>query len=502
MFGKFKYIILGILSLSVIGSSFLFSPTPSAQAGVPVVEIGPALTALNIIAGQTTAQTVQTFKEWAETFIRTTLKKRLLDVLVDQIIQYIQGGGKPKFVTDWQGFLADAGQAAAGDFAKSLGLGFLCEPFSFQIQLGLLPVPTFSERASCTLNQIVGNIQNFYDDFRNGGWLAFNASWDPQNNYFGSLLMALSEEEKRRGNAAYASELEALAGAGFLSVKDCERDANGVIIQSTCRVTTPGKVLGDLTAKAVGSDIDFILSAEQLSDYVAAIANAAINRLVSEGAKGLLAVTTRSAPSEGFVPAGTVGTCAGLTGAALQACQNFVADSGNSYIVGRTTILNQIDLTIGPRQEAQPIIASSIQATQQFTANLNSLYSSFNALSKTTCTAPLGQFQPILVASVKQSIQNELSQATTTLSNLQKDFAKNQALIDPLQAAKDQIQNLNSGDWVDLTKIYLTITGKLDAVAASNFKSAAEAQQDAISQNINQKLSTFNQQLQQCQATP
>lgn len=497
MLNNLKKILISGVGVAILTSSIQIVPV--AHANVPVLETGPLLTVAKLIAGNTTQKNIQDLKKWAETFVRSTLKKRILDVLVDQIIQYVQGGGKPKFVTDWRGFLEDAGQQAAGDFAKSLELGFLCEPFKLQIQLGLLPVPTFSERATCTLDKIVGNVENFYADFRNGGWLAFTSSWQPNNNPFGSILMALSEQNRQAGNAQKAAELEAVAGAGFLSVKKCKEDADGVIIQSTCVVTTPGKVLGDVVGKAVGSDIDFILSAEQLGDYVAAIANAAINRLITEGAKGLSGVSTKSAPKGGYIPAGTPGTCAGLTGTALQACQNLITDSDNSFTTGKSVALGQINETLLPRQDAQLVIQSSISSTQQYINDLGSLKSFFSGLGQATCPPPPGQFQPLQVSQVIQSISNEQGLATTTLNNLANDFSENQAIIDPIVAAKNQIQNLNAGDWTGLTTILTNITGNLDYYSANNFKSFAEAQQDEINQNISQKLTTFNQQKQQCQ---
>lgn len=492
MLNSFKKILLGVVSISFLSTSF-------AYAFVPVGEMGQAGVAAQVTSTQTTGTLLQQIKVWAESFVRSTLKKRILDVLVDQIINYIQGGGKPKFVTDWRGFLEDAGQSAAGDFAKSVGVGFLCDPFKLQIQLGLLPVPTFSERAACTLDKIVGNIDNFYADFRNGGWLAFTASWQPNNNPFGSLLMAVSEQNRLAGNAQHAAELEALAGAGFLSVKKCKSDANGVIIQSTCVVTTPGKVLGDTVGKAVGSSIDFVLSAEQLIYYVSAIANSALNKLVAEGTKGLLGVTTPNAPKGGYIPAGTPGTCAGLTGANLQACQNLITDSNNSFIAAKSLALMQINQTLLPRQDAQLVIPASISSTEQYINDLNSLKSFFGNLSQSTCAPLPGQFQPLQVSQVIQSITNEQSLATTTLNNLQNDFAENQAVIDPIQAAKDQIQGLSAGDWTGLTTVLVNITGNLNPIEASNFKSAAEAQLDEINQNISQKLTIFNQQKQQCQ---
>ena len=58
---------------------------------------------------------------------------------------------------------------------------------------------------------------------------------------------------------------------------------------------TPGKALGDTVSKAIGSDIDFIVNADDLSAYIAAITNALINRIIKEGF-GLAGVSVPNAP--------------------------------------------------------------------------------------------------------------------------------------------------------------------------------------------------------------
>lgn len=226
----------------------------------------------------------QTFWQWAEEFVQTVLQKAILDVVVDQIITYIQGGGKPQFVTDWQGFLEDAGQRAAGEFVDSLGLGFLCEPFSLQLQVAVGESPKkFSTEAECTLDDILENAEGFTDDFRTGGWVAYGQYWKVNNNFIDSLVTASNELGFKRSGAAGAALSEALSGGGFLSTKKCQKDAKGKDIPSTCKLVTPGRTLGDLTSKALGSDIDFLLNAEQLGDYVSAIVDALLNRVIEEG---------------------------------------------------------------------------------------------------------------------------------------------------------------------------------------------------------------------------
>lgn len=327
------------------------APLPGA---VPVASASDPNTAAT--AGATRSDFLQKVFEWLMRFVREKLRKMLLDMIVQQIIQWIQGGGDPKFITDWGGFLGDAANVALGEFAQEIGLGALCQPFSFQLRASLgLGVSGgggfgFSQQISCTLDDIVGNIENFYDNFENGGWLAFQTMLEPQNNFYGAYLMAIDRRnslvEARVSNAA----LEGLSGGGFLGTKDCAEaygpwlpgqappdiDGDGAVgdVPSTCRITTPGQTIGALAAKAVGSDIDFIIEADELAAYIAAIADALINRLIGLGAQGLAGLFTSAEQGPGYNPPITASGCAGLTGPASGACQEYL---NPSFSIASTT---------------------------------------------------------------------------------------------------------------------------------------------------------------------
>ncbi len=253
----------------------------SGQQSVPTYDIRQNA---NIKEGNKTKEKEkdQTFWQWAEEFVQTFLQKAILDVVVDQIITYIQGGGKPQFVTDWKGFLEDAGQRAVGDFVKSLGAGFLCEPFSLELQIafGGGSKKKFSEEAKCTLDDIIENVENFSNDFREGGWIAYGETWKVQNNFVSSFINISEKLGLEKEAAELAALNEAVSGKGFLSSKKCTTDSQG---KKTCKLVTPGSTLGDLTSKALGSDIDFLLNADQLGDYVSAIVDALLNRVIEEG---------------------------------------------------------------------------------------------------------------------------------------------------------------------------------------------------------------------------
>lgn len=486
---KFLVIILG---LSIVLPAIPLSSF-KAEAGVPVFETNAADLANTAQSAVSDAASLsQQILEWAETFVLSSLKKQLLDYLVDQIIASVQGGGEPQFVTDWQGFLADAGNRAAGEFAQEVGLGFLCSPFNFQIQAALLPVPEFAQAASCTLDDIVGNIEAFYEDFRNGGWIAYGTSWRVENNFFGALAMASKELGIKQESAAFAAFSEAFSGGGFLSSKKCQKDANGNDIPDTCVITTPGSTVSNLVSKAVGSDFDFIVNAEQLGDYASAITNALINRLITEGLSAVRSATTRTQRE--------------------RAATQYSDITENNFDFLKSSTLAQISQTLDPRQQAHSLIDFMVSNLNGFKISLNNLLNQFNNVSVAICqpltgtalTAIGGTTQTVVVANAKAAIQNEIAQADANIAQLLGDKANNQIIIDELAAAKAQIEplTLENSDLTELSGIISSIVDVIDPGGASNFKSAIEAQNEAINQNISDKLATFNQQLQQCLNQP
>src|SRR3989344_2157753 len=205
-----KIIILVFLALIV------FSAAPKvAFAAVPVFETNQV-----IVGKQTTLQTItsifqkatniEQLWEWAFKIAAEALKRQLLNMIVDQIVAWIQGGGTPKFITDWPGFFRDAVDAAGGRFLQELGLGLFCSPYNLTLRAAFIPIPKFSDRSACTLSQVGVNLDNFLNNFNNGGWAAWNEmGLKPQNNIYGAYLMAWDQYEIEKTAAAKAAEAEA-----------------------------------------------------------------------------------------------------------------------------------------------------------------------------------------------------------------------------------------------------------------------------------------------------
>ena len=480
---RFQKIIAAIVLLSTLA---FVAPLPwetkEAHAFVPVYEMNPALLGdEGVTAVEQAAGTGQDFYEWGESFVKAIMMKKFLDMLVDQIIQWIQGGGKPQFVTDWRGFLEDAGNQITGEFVQELGLGFLCSPFSLQVQLALLPIGKFDRQAECTLDEIVTNIDNFFLDFRNGGWIAYTTSLQPRNNFFGAVLLAEADLDRRRGNAEIAAQNEAIAGAGFLSTKKC--DDNG----KNCVLTTPGSTIGGLAVKALGSEIDYIVNADQLEDYAAAIADAAINRLITEGVDGLRGASTPNSPP-GSNLGGVGDLCRGLSGTALTSCINMISGSEN-FNASKAEALRNIRETRTHRLGGDVALQAGLVSFQTYASTTQSFLSQFNSLS---C---LGQ------ANYIANVIPELTFATTTIPVIQSDIASNQSIISQLDIAENEILAVADGDWATLS----ILVNKHRQLGIANVSKAVQFEAKAlqlisdIQTRSAQKIKEFNRDLQRCQ---
>ncbi len=326
--------IVGLLIISMLftgGVWAFFQPKP-VQA-ITVVEVASV-----------PAQTIQDFAKWlwekaaeayhsaaswisaridawklSDTFLKRAavaaldiVLRMVLAMITNEIIKWIQGGGEPRFINDWKGFLKDIADKAGGIFVdKYLGMGFLCEGFDIDIKIALLDVPKFDDRVKCTISDIVDNISDFSNDFSKGSWKGWITLTEPRNNFYGGYLMAREEKLMIEEEAREAAALEAQAGKGFWSPRVCVKgyvgetgetcsgkdDCDGLKGETSfvCEndvSTTPGATISDITSKAVTQELTILenqigdladSTGPYLKPYITAIANALVNRALKEG---------------------------------------------------------------------------------------------------------------------------------------------------------------------------------------------------------------------------
>lgn len=405
-----------------------------------------------------TASVCEGFSEWIFKTILASLKKAVLDMIVDQTISWIQGGGKPKFLTDWRGFVSQAAGDAAGEFISKTPFGFMCSPFGFQIKVGLLPVQKFGQQVTCTLNQVIANINAFYDNFTSGGWIAYGSSWEMQNNVYGAFLLSWNEYLKEVAGAEDNAN-KITSGASYIGTQSCQEDPNNPYgpdkdgdntpgdIPSTCIQTVPGETIGSQVANALQIETDALIGAEDLSDYINALANAALNRLIQEGVNGLLGVITPDAPqtSPGGPPVfggppGCTGSacCQGLTGAAYQSCINYYnsAGGGASPNTATSSLVSLMNAVISERQQADTYLANTLSQLSVYASTTIPNFIATYQSSACQYLTPAAEAQYIAEANT------ELNFAVSTYDSAQDSKDLNLNVIAQLQSFIVQVNAL------------------------------------------------------------
>jgi hypothetical protein len=276
--------------------------------------------------------------EWAWNTKNSALKmamasfrKMLLDYMVDEIVRWIQGGGEPRFITDWEGFLLDVADQAGGKFLEELlgsdVMAGLCRSdWAIKVNIALQKPPRFATQARCTLTDIGANFDDFMDNFNNGGWKAWIKVSEAQNNPYGFYLMALNEKLAREAEAKTGAKMKAETGKGFLGDDVCEKitcstggygpkggvetetktgvwDKNDIPSGCSCdkwTTKTPGHIAAVALDKSVFKDIEWLQNNEEWESYIVAITNALVNRMIKEG---VMSITSQDVSgSEGGSP--------------------------------------------------------------------------------------------------------------------------------------------------------------------------------------------------------
>jgi len=259
--------------------------------------------------------------EYVKMIITEKLKDLLVHKLVMQTIQWIQGGGKPQFVTNWEGFLTGAAKDAAGHMIDTIAPG-LCTSFA-----PLNPDRSLDALPSCTIDKVVANVQNFARSFETGGWIAYGAAMQPSNNLIGSIIQVKMLSDQATQKKGQATQNDTESGSSYLSSQVCVRygdktvDSEGFYVRGPClewKNTTPGEQLANAVKDSGAAPLLEIVNADDFAALINALINAALSKLVKLGtgsvSKGLLGLNMAKQSTASS-------TCEGLTGTDLSNCQ-------------------------------------------------------------------------------------------------------------------------------------------------------------------------------------
>ena len=314
-------------AVSSVDKAAITSAQTAAQtadtASVPVGDRG-TLAMLALIAQQnslhSTQSQAQSERHQGETsctqVLRDLIVKRIVDYMTDQIIQWIQGGGTPQFVSDWSGFTNKAENLAFDSFNSYLSTAGvdLCSPFVPQIQLTLQSAFVPQQYVRCSIDDFKRNISNSLNLVQNGGWLSYTQAFMPQGSFIGMEIYGENQIIGQAISKKNAAVNEAISSNGFLGQKECtdtgaqldadtqqaqnicqgpyqnESDRQACISQaivSVCKnvkINTPGDVVAKAATQAIDSKFQY---AENVQSIISALVNTMIDKLVGYMKDGL-----------------------------------------------------------------------------------------------------------------------------------------------------------------------------------------------------------------------
>ena len=189
----------------------------------------------------------------------------VLDVVSNEVISWVQGGGEPKFVGNWESYLGSNYAKGQNEVIEEIPADYICVEFRDNVQRDLGVIFSANPKAS----------KDDYSDIKctlyEGG-----DSAAPQNNRY-AVTAFIEEKMAIRGTRkAQSAQNEAIAGKGYISPKKClESDNLGRCLKEI--ITTPGNTVADVISKAMTSDIDF---ASNIESWLTAIVNGIINNLM------------------------------------------------------------------------------------------------------------------------------------------------------------------------------------------------------------------------------
>ena len=175
----------------------------------------------------------------------------------------------------------------------------------FQQKTNITGLPSLQDLTRCSLPSNF-NANVFKNDFAaGGGWATWNKLIQPQNNFFGTYSIALSEQQKQIETELQSSRDKSIAGQGFLSqalgrtggasptgcvgaslpgVQRSNADASDNLTNITrCafmgKEVTPGQVLGKAATSALDSKLKRVGGATQVTDVILNLLNAVLSNV-------------------------------------------------------------------------------------------------------------------------------------------------------------------------------------------------------------------------------
>jgi hypothetical protein len=278
----------GLTAVHTFDTSYNTARLSAKETGLGIYSGGTPLTGAELaVQGGITGDSigVQTIK---------LVMRQFTNSIVDWINNGFEGG--PAFITDPENFFLGVADRAAGNFLEQLQVGtpfgtttkgFLCKPFALDVRLALNLNYNrrFRDEIGCTLTDVGNNLENFGNDFSQGGWGQwFAMTQNSQNHRDGAFLKAQGALEISVAGAQFAPLKDSDWGNGFLSFRKCE-DPNEQTGECDRYgpARTPGTVVENQLSDALGSDLRQWELADEFDEIIGALLNQLMKQVMSQG---------------------------------------------------------------------------------------------------------------------------------------------------------------------------------------------------------------------------
>ncbi len=269
-------------------------------------------------------------KDWIVDEIPRRVARHMMVRLQQEITRWAQGGftdeNKPFAMTSWTQEIREALGVASAKFIEEFNLTALCLPIRITLgeRLGLTQTYTvpYTQYAACTMETVVDNVADFWENPSIGlwGWDTWTALSQPQNNIYGSVLLAsdrkaeleseqIAEKELQKdtgqgyGNDEECVEYQQMTEAEMAKCKnedcanrcdkyvesnyytqcleqcwtECEQRQTGICLEY--KTKNIGSTIHSAIEKALGSDIDWLISAHEITEMIGIIFSGLFNKL-------------------------------------------------------------------------------------------------------------------------------------------------------------------------------------------------------------------------------
>ena len=318
--------------------------------------------------------------QYAYNIVLQIAKNTLISFMQNRVLNWIKGGtsGLPMFIQNWAYDLTNAAEMSA---INAINNNFACinENTIFpqiQVILNAIYKPGNNVCAAQFASQLSSdNLQDFYNNFANGGFLTFGETLMPSNDFYGGLFFAAQSAGQAAQQGQTLFTVKATAQQGFSGVEKCDdgSDPHGLTTQcwsasthhpyppdsnGNCQsgdgapissanngkcadgsdptTNTPGAVTGQVFQTSVQGSTQLVTAANDITGLLNAAVDSLLNSIAnlvitSAGTvidnSGLTGLTLPTTPPPGSIPSSLAGIPSGHTISCFPATQNVTFDS-------------------------------------------------------------------------------------------------------------------------------------------------------------------------------